>query len=268
MTENDFAPMEPVLTGPINSGKTPAGIAEPLKLETSTNLWLFLIGFLGLNIFSVIVSILLKSTIKFNPFYLNPGFLYTVEATGVINGVTYAALFMMILLPIASHIPSILQQFKNPRIWVQGLGYAAVIVLLSGIYQALLNVIGVSVVDNANQSAISEMVRTTPVSSFLWIVMLGPIVEELTYRLGLFDWLKKGHRILAYVGTMFFFGLIHFDFSNPNIVNELLNLPAYVIGGAVLCYSYDKSGLATSTAAHIFNNLLSFVLIILAGILI
>ena len=55
--------------------------------------------------------------------------------------------------------------------------------------------------------------------------------------------------------------LIHFEFTTDvdQLVNELLNLPSYLIGAIVLSIAYDKSNnLVVPIIAHIFNNLISF----------
>ena len=46
-------------------------------------------------------------------------------------------------------------------------------------------------------------------------------------------------------------------------VNELLNLPSYMISGFLLTLAYEKFGLACATTAHVFNNLYGVVVTIL-----
>ena len=58
---------------------------------------------------------------------------------------------------------------------------------------------------------------------------------------------------------------LNFDMSRAQIINELINLPAYVIAGLILNYAYDREGIAASTYAHIFNNLIGFLLAMLAA---
>ena len=66
---------------------------------------------------------------------------------------------------------------------------------------------------------------------------------------------------LAYIVTSLVFGLIHFNFfaTGDALINELLNLPSYVISGFLLTLAYDKFGFACSSVAHIVNNLFSIV---------
>jgi membrane protease YdiL (CAAX protease family) len=106
-------------------------------------------------------------------------------------------------------------------------------------------------------------VKNFPLISFINFVLLGPIVEELTYRLGLFSFLKQRNRWVAYIVTVGLFAIIHFNFNQDNIINELLNLPFYATAGLYFCWLYEKQGFAVATIAHITNNLISFVSILL-----
>jgi len=236
--------------------------------SSEKHLVIFGIGFLGVNLFSAFIVLFFRLTLGHIPGQLNPGFLATNDFIGLSNGLIYFIIIVVMMIPLSSHLQMIISSFKNKKVWINGLGYTALIIILSGIYNFILQLTGLKISDNANQSTIVNLVLNSPLDSFIWIVLLGPIVEELTYRLGLFTMIKKKNRVLAYIGVMLIFGLIHFDFTNENLLNELLNLPSYIIGGAVLCLAYDREGLATSVTAHIFNNLLSFVMIFLGTLLV
>jgi membrane protease YdiL (CAAX protease family) len=62
---------------------------------------------------------------------------------------------------------------------------------------------------------------------------------------------------------MLVFGLIHMSFNPDTIINELINLPSYILAGTILTIAYEKEGFAVSTYAHITNNLISFLLTII-----
>jgi membrane protease YdiL (CAAX protease family) len=109
------------------------------------------------------------------------------------------------------------------------------------------------------------LVKDSPIISLITFGFLGPIVEEWTYRLGLFQYLKGRSKWLAYLVTLTIFGLIHFDFSTTNLTNELFNLPIYLVAGAWFCFLYDRFGLKVAMATHIFNNLLSVMSILLSS---
>jgi membrane protease YdiL (CAAX protease family) len=131
---------------------------------------------------------------------------------------------------------------------------------LVSIYDAL----GIQLEDNQNQAAIVRLVKDSPIISLLTFGFLGPIVEEWTYRLGLFQYLKGRSTWVAYVVTLTIFGFIHFDFTATNLTNELLNLPIYLVAGAWFCFLYDRFGLRVAMATHIFNNLLSVISILIS----
>lgn len=118
---------------------------------------------------------------------------------------------------------------------------------------------------NSNQSSLNLAFEASPFFTFFPIVIFAPICEELTYRFGLFGALAKKSRLLAYVITMLVFSLIHFDFTSSDIINELLNLPVYLIGAGFLCYAYDRKGnILTSITAHMFYNGLQYILMLVS----
>ena len=107
---------------------------------------------------------------------------------------------------------------------------------------------------NNNEEGITSITTLFPVLSLLIFGIIGPFVEEITYRVGLFNLLRKWNRVLAYLGTALIFGLIHFDFKATDIVTEFINLPSYVVSGLLLCYFYEYAGFEASFLAHVTNN--------------
>ena len=97
----------------------------------------------------------------------------------------------------------------------------------------------------------------------------------MTYRVGLFSFLMRTKRWLAYMVTIIVFAFIHFDFTSiltgiqtgvwDTLINEILNLPEYMMAGAVLCVLYDTCGLSASIIAHVGNNLFSIFLYIISS---
>ena len=126
---------------------------------------------------------------------------------------------------------------------------------------------------NANQTAINSLLGSYPLFCILVLGILGPVVEELTYRIGLFSFLMRTKRWIAYLVTIVIFALIHFDFMSivpavrgdpSDLIKELINLPSYLFAGGVLCVLYDTVGFSASLVAHIGNNLYSIIVSILA----
>lgn len=118
---------------------------------------------------------------------------------------------------------------------------------------------------NMNQGLIIDMIKDSPILSFFTIVALGPIIEELTYRVGLFGLFRKFNVYIAYVVTILFFALAHISFEEifkGNYIQELFALGNYLFASFILCITYHKFGFSASLIAHILNNLIAYSLIL------
>ena len=121
---------------------------------------------------------------------------------------------------------------------------------------------------NENQTAIVEYIKNAAFLSFVTFVLVGPVLEEVTYRYFLFGGLRKLNPKLAIIFSGFIFMLIHgtvgFISDGSNFLKEIILLPPYMFSGCMLAYAYNKSeNLAVSTGAHMLNNLISFILSVL-----
>ena len=143
------------------------------------------------------------------------------------------------------------------------LGFASV--GLQTLYNLLLQSLGVVVSINVNEETVDSFIYVFPAISIIFFGIIGPIIEELGFRCGLFSFLTRINRVLAYIVTILIFALSHmsFDFLLNNdwagFGNEMLNLPIYLLGGAVLTFAYDKFGPQCSALAHIVNNLFAII---------
>ncbi len=237
-----------------------------VKNEDTTNnqsLMLFFLGWLGLWVFALIFAIIIPIMV---PFFFNQNdaviFLESPLFFQIINFLTYLSIFMVsfvILFPYLkrSFIPAI-QSSK----WLLGFPFTFVILFSSFAIITVYDFLGIVLEDNQNQSAIVALVQDSPIISIFTFGFLGPIVEEWTYRLGIYKYLEKKNKLLAYLLTLIIFGFIHFDFTAANLINELLNLPIYLIAGAWFCFLYDRFGLQVAISTHIINNLFSVLAII------
>ena len=123
---------------------------------------------------------------------------------------------------------------------------------------------------NANQDAVTTLIKSNAILGFLSVVVLAPIVEELTYRYCIFGGLRKYKKIIAYIVSGVIFMIMHSIASisetggiNMSFVKELVYLPPYLFSGLALCYAYDKTGnIGSSVVAHFFNNLISFLVVV------
>ena len=123
---------------------------------------------------------------------------------------------------------------------------------------------------NANQEAVTVLVKSNPFLGLLAVVILAPVVEELTFRYCLFGEVSKKNKVFAYVISGVVFMAMHSIASiseagglNKAFLQELIYLPPYLFSGLALCYVYDKtSNIGSSVMAHMLNNLVSFLVIV------
>ena len=218
-------------------------------LSWPTELFLFAIGYVGLVFVSTIVALLTSGVEDITlQLMLN-------------NGISYLIIFLGIGVFLFINRDNFFSYFKSWQPYAYGVVIFIVMFGLSLILSALLSLIQ-PVDPGTNQSVVELMVKNYPVISIVLLAVIGPIVEELAYRVGLFSLLSRFNKVFAYVLTILIFSLMHIDFMAEDIVNELLNLPSYLLGAVVLTVSYDIKGPACSIFVHILNNLLSCILIL------
>lgn len=118
---------------------------------------------------------------------------------------------------------------------------------------------------NANQENVVELIKSNLFLGFLSVVILAPIVEELTYRYCLFGGTCKKRKWVGYLISGIVFAFMHSISSfleyglSKELLMDFLFLPPYLFSGLALCYLYDKSSnLGSSFVAHLLNNLISF----------
>ena len=229
----------------------------------------FSVGFLGLNIISLAVQFIVLAVVGFDP---------EVATTEINNAITVIATYLLLLSVMLVFVilkrKKFIRAFTSWKPYVAGLIGGVALLGLSMAYSYLIQVIH-PVGDNANQEAVVEVTHALPVLSFIVLAFVGPFCEELTYRVGLFSFLNRWSKIGAYLISMVVFALIHFDWSvvlslatgtganTELLVVELLNLPSYLIAGAGLAFLYDRFGFASSLVAHVLNNAISVIMILI-----
>lgn len=190
-----------------------------------------------------------------------------LRATALINFISYGILIGALMGTINVDVPKLFKSFAKWVPYVAGLIGLIAIFAFNFMYNLTLTIIGINIGDNSNESGINSIIGMYPVLSILIFGLVGPICEELTYRVGLFSVLRRVNKWLPYLVVIFVFALIHFDFTAivefdkpsyfTNLINEILNLPLYAFAGFTFSFLYDKFGLASSITAHTLNNLLS-----------
>jgi len=93
---------------------------------------------------------------------------------------------------------------------------------------------------NANQEGVVELIKSNAFLGFLSVVILAPIVEELTYRYCIFGATCKKKKWIGYLISSIVFMAMHslssflsYGFSKQ-LLTEMLYLPPYLFSGLAL----------------------------------
>lgn len=232
---------------------------------------IFLFGWLGFQLIGGLIQIIIIQVNK-NKFETNEeliNFMQSPKINGLLTYTTYVVLFVGLILILIPFLKQILNEFKSIKKIFIGIGTGFIIILLSFLYGILSELIYPNLPTNENQNILESMIPIFPLSSIIILGLIGPMCEEITYRLGLFSLLRRKNKYLAYAITIIIFTLIHFGwsclipFDKEKFVIELINLPSYFLGAFCLSFVYEKFGFSTSFYAHATNNLFSVVMILI-----
>lgn len=169
----------------------------------------------------------------------------------------YAIVVSIALFILLSNKKNILQLHNFKNAVIAGIAATAVMTFIGGLLTFLVaNFTNLGF--NNNQTMAVDMIFEYPFLSYILFGVFGSFLEEMTYRVGLFSFIKRVKPKLAYVVTILVFSLIHFNFgsfTDGTLITELVNLPSYIICGAILTYIYEKHGLFASVIAHSLYNI-------------
>lgn len=169
-------------------------------------------------------------------------------------------------------VKSLVNKIGDSKVLKYGVIGAFCIMGFSIVYNGLaISLFKIDGSGNANQVDVVNMVTSNYFLGFLAVVILAPIVEEITFRYCLFGEIKKKNRAIAYVVSGVMFMLMHAvsSFSvaggfNKDFLMEMIYLPPYLFSGLVFCYVYEKTdNLNTNICSHMINNLFSFLALLL-----
>lgn len=226
----------------------------------------FLVGWIGFQLFAT--SLQLTLTVV--------GKLYNVELSSLgysmtVNTICYVAMIIALILISNRDVLKLLPSFKQWQSYLAAVICFASIMAFTISYNIFIEtlqefgILNIPVSDNANQAAIVSLESKFPFTSLVVFGLIGPICEELTYRVGLFSLIKRKNKALAYILTIIIFAFIHFNFSTntTTLINEFINLPYYMFAAFAFSFTYDKFGFAGSATAHVINNVYSLLVSIL-----
>lgn len=222
---------------------------------------IFGIGLLGFQIigalFQVFVLLIAKVVLKDQTSLEQ--FAQSALFSAIINFTIYAILFVILMSVLWTDNIKILKSFKNWRIPIAAVvGYLAIF-MFNLIYTNILSGAGITIHNNQNETSLREIIALYPALSFIIFALVGPICEELTYRVGLYSFFRRKNKYVAYAVTILIFTFIHFDFTTTDWANELLNVPYYLFAAFTFSFIYEKFGFAASMSSHIINNSVSII---------
>ena len=214
---------------------------------------LFLGGFAyaGMLIIQIIFAIFLKGAISDKT---------TFESTLI--SCTYIAMIgglgFIVFLTRRKHF---LSKYTRKIDYIYGFAYMITLILVSSLVGTFTSLFH-EAADNANQTTAVLFIKNYPLMAFFVVGILGPLCEELTYRVGLYSFLRRINKYLAFGVTVIVFAFIHFDFDAADMVTELWAIPSYIAAGAVLTVAYEHRGPACSMTAHVCYNVFAFLTIL------
>lgn len=112
-----------------------------------------------------------------------------------------------------------------------------------------------------NQMLVQEYIKASPILMFIVAALMGPIYEELLFRLGFKKVFNKG--IIFVLVSGFVFGLAHiFPLDGVNLILGIIQSISYVTMGLFLAYIYNKEdNIFYSIGVHFLNNFISILII-------
>ena len=230
---------------------------------------LFLVGSIGLTIVAYLLSYILQSIAKgaFAAEGLSGeglhsallAYVTTASYSAYLNLGAYLILFIVLLIVLGRNIYKIMAKFRQKRTYL-GFLIGIGMMMITSFLSLLL-----SSKSNANQTTVESVEAYAPGVSLLIIGLIGPFCEELTYRVGLYTFLKRINWVFALIVTSLVFTFIHFDFKAVSSINEWRNVPVYFTMALILTFTYEKMGFGASFLAHATNNFVGILITIIVN---
>lgn len=234
----------------------------------------FLVGWAGLSIIATIVISLFSLYYKSHGIDLSGNASLRMKISIATNLISYLLLTAFLLIIYGKNgIKRVFkEQFDNKHALLDGIAYGFLLLVVGSVIGITVNFLrGGNGGVNDNESEIRLMAKSAAIPMIIMTVILAPICEETTYRLGLFNIVRRKNRWAAYIVTSLVFALIHFTMPDQgsetfkaDLINELWNLPSYIASGVILSRAYEKhQSIATSMIAHAINNFVAIMSTIL-----
>lgn len=171
------------------------------------------------------------------------------------------AVLIAFLLLCRKYLTGVFAKCMNVKAVLAACVLGGIVIVIGFCWDWVKNIIQIAV--NKNTEASILLVKNFPAASFINMVIGAALAEEITFRVGVFGFVRRKSRILAYIVSAVLFGLVHVDLTGAS-VQELLSMPIYIIIGLICAYAYEKYGLLANVIVHAMNNLIAWVQIIIA----
>ncbi|WP_340396924.1 type II CAAX endopeptidase family protein [Paenibacillus sp. FSL E2-0202] len=120
---------------------------------------------------------------------------------------------------------------------------------------------------SVNEVDLRAMLSSYPFIFTVNVVWIGPLIEELVYRVTIYRTIRRKSRLLAYLISSFLFGFQHVYRAVvfQSNYNEMWNIFSYMAAGLIFAYLYEKrKNILVPIGAHMFSNGLSVLLYFLS----
>lgn len=189
---------------------------------------------------------------------------YYYSSNKIIASIAQISVYIIILIVMCliyrKRLINDLKTFKKEYIkvalknWIIGLGF---MLISNSIISLIVNNIA------ANEALNRTILTKYPISSFISMVFIGPLLEEITFRLSFKNTFKKWYTFSLATGLLF--GLAHI--ANFTILEFLYIIPYGALGFFFAKAFYETDNIYTSYIAHMTHNLLCIIMILISGVL-
>ncbi len=214
--------------------------------------------------------------------YIKSDTILYYQAQAYINFFSYLLMFILIPLFGRAYLKDEIKIFKNKKmvliICVEALGFVLVSQGIEKISSLIINNLGYENVTSANETLIENMLAHSfkPVI-FISTIVFAPIVEELVYRKSIIELSERAlkdfsvkHKKLSIaihlIISSIIFALPHMLSSNGmNGLVWFILFSVYFISGLCLSliYYFTNKNIYASTIAHMANNLVAMILMMI-----
>ena len=215
--------------------------------------------FKGLGTILVYFVVTLICSYLFQDYYYHNNF---VVAT-IFQILVYLILFLVLAIIYHKRLIHDLKEFKKEYVfiafknWMIGLGAMFIANIVISSFGGGLA---------ANEEANRNLLAMYPISSFISMVFLGPIIEEITFRASFKKAFSKWYTFA--IVTSLLFGAAHIQtfFVTYDFMELLYLIPYSALGFFFAKAFYETDNIYTSYLAHLFHNGMCVILLLLISL--